>query len=157
MHQTGEAAVEQLRKLVRYYAAMPFENEALHALMNAIEQGKTPLLFHCATGKDRTGVAAMVLLMALNIPEETILQDYLKSNDYRKDIIDSTLQEYHDQIEKSPELGTLIQMQTGVRREIGQAVLDGIKEKYGSYSNYLIEEYGLDRSRLKRIMDMYLV
>lgn len=157
MHQTGEAAVEQLRKLVRYYAAMPFENEALHALMNAIEQGKTPLLFHCATGKDRTGVAAMVLLMALNIPEETILQDYLKSNDYRKDIIDSTLQEYHDQIEKSPELGTLIQMQTGVRSEIGQAVLDGIKEKYGSYSNYLIEEYGLDRSRLKRIMDMYLV
>ena len=35
-----------------------------------------PLLFHCAAGKDRTGVAAALLLGLLGVPDETILDDY---------------------------------------------------------------------------------
>jgi protein-tyrosine phosphatase len=38
-----------------------------------------PVLFHCSAGKDRTGVAAMLLLSALGVDDQTIINDYLLS------------------------------------------------------------------------------
>lgn len=39
-----------------------------------------PLLFHCAHGKDRTGVMAALLLLSLGTPRESITADYLESH-----------------------------------------------------------------------------
>lgn len=41
-----------------------------------------PLAFNCSAGKDRTGVAAAILLTALGVDRETVIQDYLLSNQY---------------------------------------------------------------------------
>lgn len=38
------------------------------------------VLFHCAAGKDRTGVAGALIMTALDVPRETIMQDYLLTN-----------------------------------------------------------------------------
>jgi len=41
----------------------------------------------CSTavaGKDRTGIGAVLILLALNVDEETILADYMKTNEYRQ-------------------------------------------------------------------------
>jgi protein-tyrosine phosphatase len=43
------------------------------------------LLFHCTAGKDRTGIGAALILLALGVNEETILKDYELTNEYRKD------------------------------------------------------------------------
>ncbi|MBK8410940.1 MAG: tyrosine-protein phosphatase [Sandaracinaceae bacterium] len=42
---------------------------------------RRPLLFHCSHGKDRTGLAAALLLSALGVSWSTVLADYLRSND----------------------------------------------------------------------------
>lgn len=42
----------------------------------AVEARERPLLFHCAAGKDRTGVAAAILLGLLGVPDDAILDDY---------------------------------------------------------------------------------
>jgi protein-tyrosine phosphatase len=39
-----------------------------------------PLVFHCATGKDRTGLGAALLLALLGVDWQDIEQDYLMSN-----------------------------------------------------------------------------
>lgn len=44
-----------------------------------VEQ-RTPLVFHCTAGKDRTGFAAALLLGALGVSPADILQDYLLTN-----------------------------------------------------------------------------
>lgn len=44
--------------------------------------GGSPVLFHCTAGKDRTGFAAALLLRLLGVPHETVMQDYLLTNDY---------------------------------------------------------------------------
>ena len=44
--------------------------------------GHAPLAFNCAAGKDRTGVAASLLLTALGVPRETVIQDYMLTNRY---------------------------------------------------------------------------
>lgn len=42
----------------------------------ALESPTHPVLFHCAAGKDRTGLAAAVILGVLGVPDETIVADY---------------------------------------------------------------------------------
>ena len=42
-----------------------------------LASGQTPLLFHCAAGKDRTGVAAALILSLLGVNDEQIVADYL--------------------------------------------------------------------------------
>ena len=58
------------------YARMPFGNPAYRALFGAIRAGQTPILFHCTAGKDRTGVAAALILKALGVSREDIVEDY---------------------------------------------------------------------------------
>jgi protein-tyrosine phosphatase len=48
--------------------------------------GSRPLLFHCASGKDRTGIAAAIVLLALDVPRATVLEDYAISNFQRRPI-----------------------------------------------------------------------
>jgi protein-tyrosine phosphatase len=38
------------------------------------------LVFHCTAGKDRTGIAAALLLSALGVSDEQVMQDFLLSN-----------------------------------------------------------------------------
>jgi protein-tyrosine phosphatase len=45
-----------------------------------------PVLFHCMAGKDRTGIAAALLLRILGVDDETIQRDYLLTNPYRSAI-----------------------------------------------------------------------
>ena len=42
---------------------------------------KLPALFHCTTGKDRTGWSAAALLTLLGVPKDQVYEDYLRSND----------------------------------------------------------------------------
>ncbi len=47
-----------------------------------VEADGEPVLWHCASGKDRTGFAAALLLRLLGVDDETIVDDYLISRDH---------------------------------------------------------------------------
>ena len=185
MSKVGEEGQMQYNALAAYYSTMPFGNEAFKILMGKLVEKKVPLLFHCATGKDRTGVATMIILAALGVSEEIILRDYLLSNYYHRETIQSTLSENAEKIEEHPILETLIQMRTGVHEEIGRIVLDAMllnKEnrphlqtfanenrpslKNTSINNsserdpflpYLKLEFGLGPKELEELRDYYLL
>ena len=53
----------------------------IRGLINSIVAGHVPLIVHCAAGKDRTGVAIAVLLAALDVPREVIVEDYVLTNE----------------------------------------------------------------------------
>ncbi len=46
-----------------------------------IEDRHRPLVFHCTAGKDRTGFASALLLSLLGVPWETVIEDYLRTNE----------------------------------------------------------------------------
>ena len=50
--------------------------EALRILSN---QDNGPVVFHCAAGKDRTGLLAALLLSGLGVPDEIVYADYAMS------------------------------------------------------------------------------
>ena len=50
-------------------------------MFDCVATGSVPLVVHCAAGKDRTGVAIAVLLRALDVSQQTAIEDYLLTND----------------------------------------------------------------------------
>ncbi len=52
------------------------EQRLAEAFMMLCEPGALPAVFHCAAGKDRTGMLAMMLLGSLGVLDEYIVADY---------------------------------------------------------------------------------
>ncbi|GAA5197151.1 tyrosine-protein phosphatase [Arthrobacter gyeryongensis] len=60
-----------------HLAAMPERaGAALSSIVNAPSGG---VLFHCMGGRDRTGIIAMLLLSAIDVRDEAIVDDYLET------------------------------------------------------------------------------
>ena len=138
------------------YRRMLTGNKAFKELFRALEAGETPVLFHCSAGKDRTGVAAMLILLALGASDETVCADFEQTNVCRKAEIDAMLQEHAAEIAADPERKRHYYGLEGVQPELAPFVLDLIREQFGSAENYLETEYGLTPARLMRLRRMYL-
>ena len=156
MSKIGEEGVHQLHMVTEYYKNIPFDNDAFKKLMAMIVAHKVPLVFHCFTGKDRTGVFAMILLLALGVDEETVLQDYMWSNDFHQKTLDQALKDNSHKFDAHPEAKELTIMCYGVSERIGTEVLKVINERYGSKEEYFLKEYGLDQKALEELRDYYL-
>ena len=111
--------------------------EAWGTVMKRLSDSENlPLVFHCTAGKDRTGACAALILLILGVPEETVIFDHGLSNTYLADFLEtiySYLKEFGVEREKiSPYL-------TAPHDAI-VALLDHIRNKYGSAENYLVTQ-----------------
>jgi protein-tyrosine phosphatase len=63
--------------MIRLYRALPVHFEEPYAgLFARLAAGDLPLVFACAAGKDRTGLAAALVLTSLGVPREFVLEDF---------------------------------------------------------------------------------
>lgn len=106
------------------------------------DETSLPLSFHCSAGKDRTGVATMLILSALDVDKETIMKDYMLSKDYIAGKYDMYLKFY-------PQIAPLVT----VDEKYLNAAYDEIDKKYGSMTKFLTETLGVDIQKMK---EMYL-
>ena len=67
-----------VQMLVDQHARMAYQR--MFELLLANDKPEQSLVFHCSAGKDRTGVAAFLILSALQVKPEEILKDYLLTN-----------------------------------------------------------------------------
>ena len=74
--------------MLRVYPELAYGNvDSIKRLFHSILTDEGPFLVHCTSGKDRTGIAAALVLSALDVPHELILADYLATR--RFDILAS--------------------------------------------------------------------
>ncbi len=115
-----------------------------------LEPENIPLLFHCKSGKDRAGFLAAMILSALGVPRETVLEDYLLTNYYREEGNREKvkwLSSYDWPVRMA--LNAYLAYPSAI-----QAAFDTIDETYGSFDNYLQEGLGVTpemRSQLQAI------
>jgi protein-tyrosine phosphatase len=64
-----------------------FGKKIVEALEVIADPGNHPLVFHCAVGKDRTGMLAAVLLSLLGVDEKDIIDDYALSEPYMDELM----------------------------------------------------------------------
>lgn len=99
-----------------------------------------PMLFHCAAGKDRTGLAAAILLGLLGVPEEAILYDYeLTTSHYSPRRLEQ-LRPLLDRHKLTPErIRHLVEA-----RPVGmEAALALIRDRWDGFEGYAGEVLGL--------------
>jgi protein-tyrosine phosphatase len=92
-----------------------------------------PLVFHCAAGKDRTGVVAAIVLDVLGVGDEDIADDYSLSRlgmDRFKAWILETYPEAADAMSDQP------QAFLDAPAEAMHLFLSGLRERYGSADEY---------------------
>ena len=77
----GEAdAIAMLTGINRTLVKSKHANSVYHDLVKtALDPQMVPMIQHCTAGKDRVGVGSATLLLALGVPRETIIADYLLS------------------------------------------------------------------------------
>lgn len=77
-----------VRFMQEHYRALAAHHAEHYAQMFAslLQPGAVPFLVHCASGKDRTGFAAAVILLALDVPRQTIVADYVLSDANRREL-----------------------------------------------------------------------
>lgn len=101
-----------------------------------LDSDNLPLVFLCNAGKDRTGRAAMIILLALGVPEEIIYIDYMLSNErmamINEKIINSVLKTSDQRAHPDNVRPMLI-----VQREYIAASFRAMRDEYGSTDDYL--------------------
>lgn len=147
----GRLTAEELKRRVENTKAQGKESahgydyaisdaEQYGKILRSISAGNVPMVEHCTSGKDRTGVFSAILLTALGVPREAVVQDYLLTNKYLlgPDTMARTtanLQKFFD-LPLPPDTDTVKTIIT-TRPETLEATLDNIAKTYGSFDNYL--------------------
>ena len=74
-------AVGESSWYARYQSYLAHRPETVvAAVRHVLDPASHPVLFHCAAGKDRTGVVAALVLAVLGVHDEQIVADYVLSD-----------------------------------------------------------------------------
>jgi protein-tyrosine phosphatase len=111
-------------------------------LLDPARQGAA--LFHCTTGKDRTGWAAASLLWLLGANDATVYADYLETN---TDLLPA-LQPVLDSVKKAGVDPNLLMPVLSVQKEYLDAAVAQMKTTHGSFDNYLRKGLGLTDAQI---------
>ena len=107
--------------------------DAFRTLFETMAMASGPVLFHCAVGKDRTGVAAALLLQLAGVPDEHIIADYARSTVELEPVVEERLDRFLE-YGISIEAGRM--MMAAPPREM-ELTLDFIRSRWGSAAGYL--------------------
>lgn len=81
----GNAVPSSPEGVVKSYIHMVDDN--MREIIRYIESSDGKVLYFCNAGKDRTGVVSALLLLRLGIDEKIIVDDYMKSADNLKEML----------------------------------------------------------------------
>lgn len=142
--------------LEHFYALMIFNNGTFTKLMNMLKEEHTPILFHCTAGKDRTGIASILILLLLGVSEESIRKDYLLTNKYRKKALNKQHRRFKLLTHFSNNVSDIVTLSEGVLPEGCDYIFNLIHQRYSSYEEYFEQEMHISKEEQKRIREKYL-
>ena len=114
------------------------------------------LLFHCSQGKDRTGCGAMLILFALGVDEETIMADFLLTNEYNAALIAEEREYLIENGVGEDELDTYMKTMDQVYPELMANAIQWMTETYGSPLDYITQELGVTEAEIQELRDKFL-
>ncbi|MEU4358626.1 tyrosine-protein phosphatase [Streptomyces virginiae] len=146
----GGRAEAYMRDIYRTFVTSPENRAQFAATLRELADGRQgPVLYHCTSGKDRTGWMSYVLLRALAVPEDTAERDYLASNTFRA-AYDARVRAGLKQSGRMQNPDLLIPLQE-VRQDYLDSATAQLEADYGSFYGYLTQGLGLDLRALAKL------
>lgn len=156
----------QVREAMRvnYPKKLYSHREIYRKMLLRLIEGQTPLVFHCAAGKDRTGVAAALILSLLGVSNQVIVDDYLLTQAHIANLLDSWLV---GGATDQQEYGSFQQRFGRYERAVVQPIfdadisyintlLDYVDQTYGTFNNYALEVLDLSEQQIQTLRDNLL-
>lgn len=159
MRELADPALDGVKAramMQRTYADLPFRFAGQYRRMfTELAAGHAPLAVNCSAGKDRTGVAAALLLTALGVPRATVMQDYLLSNRYF-DPARAAAQDPNTAAFAQRLPADAVKALMGVEPAYLDATFAAIEARPGGLAAYLRDQLGLNPATVRRLRDLYL-
>lgn len=141
---TAQLVADLMKEL---YRALVYEQAPRFAeFFDIVLQEDTPVVFHCTAGKDRTGLAAALLLSALGVSRRHIMEDYLLTNAVYK----------HPPIKSSKTPAEALAVLWTVQAAFLEAAWEVIDRDHGGTERFLSQQIRLSASGQKTLRDRLL-
>lgn len=153
--QLKEAICDTVSRLVEQSnRKMVLENlPTYRKIFNVLLNPKNyPAIIHCSSGEGRTGIVSALLLSALDVNDDEIMEDYCLSNKYFK-VTEYSKFAYDLPAEYQEAVTTVF----SARQDFLDAAFDQIRMDYGDIDNYLQKGIGLSKSKLKKLRSLLLI
>jgi protein-tyrosine phosphatase len=139
----------------------------VRVLFASLLRNEGPVVYNCSAGQDRTGFASALILRALGVPVETVMEDYHLSTTYRRPqyempkltpelIASNPGAAMYAQYQKDPKYLTPQPLKDSSGRGYLTFSLEEIDRRWGSVAAYLQAEAGVGPAELARLKALYL-
>jgi protein-tyrosine phosphatase len=134
-----DPSVEPARFLADRFAEVALDGvkELRQALEVIAADGSAPVVIHCASGKDRTGLLAALVLALLGVAEEDIVADFALTELATDRLIADWSAAHWGRTPRWPGYGR-------APAEIMRLVLSELAARYGSLRGYAADHLGVD-------------
>lgn len=116
-----------------------YADRFVRVLRTLADDANHPIVFHCAAGKDRTGLVAALLLSLLGVDDETVAGDYALTSEH----IDELVDRHRAQAEATGGTVEVDDAYLAAEALVMRAVLTEMRDRYGSAEAYL-QSHGLE-------------
>jgi len=124
---------------INYPKKLYSHREIYRKMLLRLAEGELPLVFHCAAGKDRTGVAAALVLSLLGVDHEQIVQDYLLTQQEIQHLLEDWMSGGAGHEDDSEDFQKKL---ASYPRNVVQPVFDADQSYIETLLNYVDENYG---------------
>lgn len=134
-----------------YYLMLRFAQEPVARVLGCLVEADAPAVFHCAAGKDRTGVVSAVILGVLGVPDEVIVEDY----SFTKRNLDKIIARLRASEAYQHVFTELPEETLHAEPETMERLLVRVRDEWGSMAGYL-EAAGLPAATLAHLRQTLL-
>lgn len=145
------------KRMVDFYREYVTENpETIKTIINEILESKEPVLYHCTAGKDRTGIITALILTILKFDKETIYNEYLLSNNFRKGLVEKRMNLASNLHFLYPKMNLqVLEKLSWVEKRYLDAAFDEINKKYGSTDAYIQQVLGISEAKREEYIQKF--
>ncbi len=130
----------------RYFLMTEHAKRPIARVIETLAGAEAPAVYHCAAGKDRTGVISAVLLGLLGVADELIVADYAATQKNLDAIVARLMasEGYQSMLEALPPDTLHAEPETML------SLLERVRERYGSMRGY-VSEIGVPDAAVTRL------
>lgn len=163
LHDKETSAEGMRAAMIDLYRALPaWLAPRIRDFLQALRELRSPVVVHCAAGKDRTGFAIAMLLLTLGVAREDVVYDYLLTNEVGN-LEQFMLNRQSTQLGVTDVQHPLAAMEPERRRALLiadeaylNAAIEQIEREYGGIDNYIERALGVNPDARRELRELFL-
>lgn len=149
---TGE---NYILEMYRHILFAEYSKPLLKKVFDLLAEERSCIIFNCNSGKDRTGLVAMLIEGVLGVDRQLIVEDYLATRRFQ--IRRRRIQRLGLAIVPGQKrFKELLYAMMDAKPEYIEGVLDDIHSKYGGIPEYVRDYLGVPAEQIEKIRNYYL-